>query len=691
MLFLFEIKKLIKNRAISVSALILLALTAALALRSAANAEQVFIDSAEAAQAYEAFALDTENKAATALRRAKSAYAAEYYSAAKEEYRAARERIEFKSGCVTGWDELLSFDAPLFAGLFMSVMLGAAAFYEDRRIGMASVIAASKNGRRRLAADRMLAAILLSALFALAAAGITFICFKTAGTLQNGGFVLQSAPSFFHSAEKLTLGRAFVILALRRLPVCAAVTAGACLVSKLMRGYIPILLVSAAFPVMEFAAFSLRYNAADVLLKNANVFAYGSGYLLERFYRVRLFGAVRPEALVFDAAAGLIISLSGLAVFLPERGSGAPKKLLRLPERIKLPHMKARPHGLFAWEFAKLLRAPAVLIPVCLCLGLGVWGILKNAPLKQSEGEKLYRGYCAEFSGKSFFEIDGLIAEEEGGILSANARMDEADRLYDNGQMDFDEYNAVSAEYIDCLRREGLLPVLRARLYYLIGTSAKLNTSLDYVYDTGLNKLIGLENGILPMLAVILLACCPFLKERESGFINLLRTGKNGRGRIYLVRLAFVLLCALAVTLLFSAAELYALSGDGIFESLKTPAASLEALRKMGTTSIGAYLCNVFAMRLAAALCMALVTYALSTRFESPFAVLAPALGWLLVSFALRRLGVSFPPADISAFVSGHAAFAKAGQAAWLNMLPLIAITVLFVAYSYRRFTRTVK
>ena len=96
-------------------------------------------------------------------------------------------------------------------------------------------------------------------------------------------------------------------------------------------------------------------------------------------------------------------------------------------------------------------------------------------------------------------------------------------------------------------------------------------------------------------------------------------------------------------------------------------------------------------MRLAAAVCIALITYALSTRFENPFAVLAPALGWLLVSFALRRLGVSFPPADLSAFVSGHAAFAKAGRAAWFNMLPLIAATVLLVAYSYRRFTRTVK
>lgn len=364
---------------------------------------------------------------------------------------------------------------------------------------------------------------------------------------------------------------AFILLTMRRCLILAAVTAGACLISKLMSGYIPILLVCAAFPVIEFALFSVRYNAVDVFMKNANIFAYGTGYLFERYYSVRFFGAAHPEGVITAAAVALFAVFSLLAALLPERRKEGAKKLLRLPEKIKLPQIKARPHGLFAWEFVKLLHAPAVLIPVCLCLCLCVWGILKNAPLKQNEGEKLYRGYCAEFSGKSFLEIDGRLAEEEGRILSADARMDEADRLYDSGQMDFDEYNAVSADYIDCLRREGLLPVLRARLDYLIDTSAELNGSLDFVYDTELNKLIGLEKGILPMLAVILLACCPFLKERESGFVNLLRTGKNGRGRIYLVRLAFVLLCAASVTLFFSAAELYALSVDGIFESLKPP------------------------------------------------------------------------------------------------------------------------
>ena len=691
MLLFYEFKKLIKNKAVTASMLILLAVIAIAAVRGAANVKSAVIDAYEAHEAYLEFALDTENAAGIALSRTNGGYAEEYYAEVIETYRAARELIDFKSGDASGWDELLRFDAPFFAGLFFAVLLGAAAFYEDRRIGAASVIAASKRGRGTLSVCRLLSAVLLLLLFSVAAAGVSYLCFRIFGGLHNGGFILQSAPSFFKSAEDLTLLDAFILLAMRRCLILAAVTAGACLISKLMSGYIPILLVCAAFPVIEFALFSVRYNAVDVFMKNANIFAYGTGYLFERYYSVRFFGAAHPEGVITAAAVALFAVFSLLAVLLPERRKEGAKKLLRLPEKIKLPQIKARPHGLFAWEFVKLLHAPAVLIPVCLCLCLCVWGILKNAPLKQNEGEKLYRGYCAEFSGKSFLEIDGRLAEEEGRILSADARMDEADRLYDSGQMDFDEYNAVSADYIDCLRREGLLPVLRARLDYLIDTSAELNGSLDFVYDTGLNKLIGLEKGILPMLAVILLACCPFLKERESGFVNLLRTGKNGRGRIYLVRLAFVLLCAASVTLFFSAAELYALSGDGIFESLKTPAASLEALRKMGTTPIGAYLAEVSAMRLAAALCIALITYALSTRFESPFAVLAPALGWLLVSFALRRLGVSFPPADISAFVSGHAAFAKAGRAAWLNMLPLIAVTALLIAYSYRRFTRTVK
>ena len=571
------------------------------------------------------------------------------------------------------------------------MLLGAAAFYEDRRIGAASVIAASKRGRGTLSVCRLLSAVLLLLLFSIAVSGVSYLCFRIFAGLQNGGFVLQSAPSFFRSAEDLTLLDAFILLSLRRCLILAAVTAGACLISKLISGYIPILLVCAAFPVIEFALFSVRYNAVDVFVKNANMFAYGTGYLFERYYSVRLFGAAHPESVITAAAFALLAVFSLLAVLLPERRKEGAKKLLRLPEKIKLPQIKARPHGLFAWEFAKLLRAPAVLIPVCLCLGLCIGGILKNAPVKKSSGEALYRSYCEGYAGLSIEELTERIDEEQTRINMGKAKIDEADSLLMAGKISYEEYDEIFDEYIDSLLGEGIMPTFRSRLDYLTDTSFELGCDMELVYDTGLNKLIGQERGILPMIAIALLACCPFLKERENGFVNLLRTCKRGRGRIYVTRLAFVLLCAIAVTILFSAAELYALSGDGIFESLKTPAASLEALRKMGTTPIGAYLAEVFAMRLAAALCIALITYALSTRFESPFAVLAPALGWLLVSFALRRLGVSFPPADISAFVSGHAALSTAGQAAWLYILPLAAVTVLLIACSYRSFTRTVK
>ena len=153
-----------------------------------------------------------------------------------------------------------------------------------------------------------------------------------------------------------------------------------------------------------------------------------------------------------------------------------------------------------------------------------------------------------------------------------------------------------------------------------------------------------------------------------------------------MTRLLFTAVCVLVVTALFSAAELYAHSSDGIFDALSAPAASLEKLRYFGTTSIGSVLAQTYLMRLIAALCSALITFALSSWFESIFPVLAPAAGWALISFALRRLGMSFPPADLSAFLSGAAALISSGPSAWLFMLPLAAITALSVAWSFNRY-----
>ena len=210
---------------------------------------------------------------------------------------------------------------------------------------------------------------------------------------------------------------------------------------------------------------------------------------------------------------------------------------------------------------------------------------------------------------------------------------------------------------------------------------------MEFVYDTGLNKLLSMDTNFLFVLAVLLIACSPFYKERESGASEVLRSYKHGRRRLFLTRLSFAAACALAITALFSAAELYALSGDGIFDALEAPAASLELLRGFGTASIGSVLIQIYLMRLIAALCAALITFALSTRFESIFPVLAPAAGWALISFALRRLGMGFPPADLSALLSGSAALISSGPSAWLYLLPLAAITAFSVVWSYKRYS----
>ena len=686
MLFLYEIKKLIKNRAALALMLLLLTVTLAAAIRSAGIAKEKYVEAEEAAASYAAFVSDTERAANTALRAAKEGYAVSYYSEVIERYFAALESVAFKSGDVSGWDELLLFEVPFFAGLLVSVMLGAVSFYEDRRKGTSQIITVSKNGRRVLAAFRVLSAVFLSLVFCLLSALVAYLCFLVMGLLKNGGFPLQSAASFVSSAESLSLAQTFVLLTLRRCLVLAAVTAGACLVSKLLSGYIPILLVSAAFPAVEFALFSIRYNAVDVFVKNVNIFAYGTGYLFKRFYCVRLICIAHPEKVILFASAAATVIFASLAVFLPESGKAGGLDRIKLPFSLRLPKIKAHPHGLFAWEFVKLLRAPAILLPVLICLVVGITGIIKNGPVKASQSEELYRAYCEEYSGRSIEEVCDLISEEEMRIQMGIGRMDEADALYDAGKMSLDEYNEISREYIDCLIREGQTNALKARADYLLDASSELGSNMEFVYDTGLNKLLSRDTNFLFVLAVILLACSPFYKEKESGANEVIRSYKNGRRRLYLTRLAFVSICALAVTALFSAAELYAHSGDGIFEALSAPAASLEKLRCFGAASIGSVLIQINLMRFLAALCAALITFALSTRFESIFPVLAPTAGWAIISFALRRLGMSFPPADLSALLSGYAALISSGPAAWLYMLPLAAITAFAVAWSYNRY-----
>lgn len=686
MLLFYEAKKLISNRAIAFISLILLALTALAALNGAARAKMIYIDAEEAKKEYAAFADETVRTASTALKASRGDFTSSYYAEVVERYRAAKESTVFESGDITGWDELIRLDLPLFTGLFVSILLGAAAFYEDARLGMSGVILASKRGRGYESGGRLAAAVILSLLFLTASTLISFLCFKTAGLLQNGGFSLQSAPSFAHSEAELSLTEAYITVFFRRCLVMAAVTAAACFFAKLITGYVHIILALAVFPVLEFALFSVRYSAVDVFVKNVNLFAYGSSYLLERFYCVRLFGMAYPESVTTAAliAAGLVFS--GLCVLVPERRKGSVKRGLRVLYKPELPLPPARGHSLFSWEFIKLLHSPAILLPVCLCVVLGIAGILKNSPVKVNDGERLYRSYCEQYVGHTLDEVSALLDGEETRILAGAARIDEADRLFEQGSMTDGEYQQIFNEYMSCLIAQGMLPSLRARLDALTEAASGLSREPEFVYDTGYKKLLGADANIFLSLAAVLTACTPFLGERSSGFSLLARSYRNGRKKLYLTRLLYVCAGTVTVFVLFSLAELFALGNDGIFESLQAPSASLDKLIKLGELPIGASLIMMYAMRLAALLCAALITLGLSARFESPIVVLVPASGWLLISLALRKLGVSFLPVDLSAFVSGSAALISSGVTAWLGILPTLALTVFGIMYSYRKY-----
>ena len=125
MLFLFEIKKLFCVKALSVLMLVCIAITAVTAVSAAGSAEKCVVNAQQAREEYLQFASELKTQARAALRvreRTGDSYARSYYSAMIGAYERAENGICFKSGDVGGWDELLRFDVPFFAGITVSTM-----------------------------------------------------------------------------------------------------------------------------------------------------------------------------------------------------------------------------------------------------------------------------------------------------------------------------------------------------------------------------------------------------------------------------------------------------------------------------------------------------------------------------------------------------------------------------------------
>lgn len=144
------------------------------------------------------------------------------------------------------------------------------------------------------------------------------------------------------------------------------------------------------------------------------------------------------------------------------------------------------------------------------------------------------------------------------------------------------------------------------------------------------NMLKRLTGGILGVLALILLIVPVYSAERQSEAENIIRCTKKGRGKIFVRKLIYVVLCTFAVSTIIYAAELYEIMLNYSLKGLAAPVQNIKLLESFPfDISIGAFLGIWYAVRtlvLFAAACISMCISVFNVRQDRAYLASLPLL-----------------------------------------------------------------
>ena len=92
-----------------------------------------------------------------------------------------------------------------------------------------------------------------------------------------------------------------MIIVAGRTLACVLVCGFCAVLSNVLNSYVLILAGGLLPAAAEFALYKINFSGVDVFAKNVNLFSFGGGYLLKRYYSVRLFGCADAYVATYSA------------------------------------------------------------------------------------------------------------------------------------------------------------------------------------------------------------------------------------------------------------------------------------------------------------------------------------------------------------------------------------------------------
>ena len=563
-------------------------------------------------------------------------FTARYYNMIVDKYSALVTDKEPEA--VTGYGQYLSY---IYVDLFLlscCAFCAAFVFRREKETGEMQTLYAYKHGRRGYAAVKLTACAITTVVLVL-----LFCVSSFAGVFARGGFVdftgggarLQDLKAFIYAPNEISVLSAVFVSALYKIPVCIALAFFAGGASYLFNSGALSAAVSVLFMYGSYMLNNRSYINKNAFFRNCNLFAaIRPVNIFGELRCIDVFGLAIPAYVVNIVLPLLLTVFFGAAFFILHLNRASvtirlPKLNFKSKRRIR----QAKPHGLFAYEFGKIIKSRlcVAVIAVMLIAGAVVSVISVRAfPYP----EQVYKKYCERWQGRYCYEIEDEYNAEakkinDGFEAYAAIRfgrpvegIDDPTRAADYYIANYEGFNLFREKY-------ERLCELHAQ-----GKDAPI------LFEGGYKRFFSSGADVFLILSAVFLCTYLATYDRVNNTESVVTTTKNGRGKLPGIKFAALMTVSGALYASFTLITFLPV----LFKfGMTLPGANTYAVpgfESTGGMTLGLYVALMFILRFIGVVLLCLFCCGISSLIKNHITAMA-ATAWiyLVPTFLLKNIG----------------------------------------------------
>jgi hypothetical protein len=344
-----------------------------------------------------------------------------------------------------------------------------------------------------------------------------------------------------------------------------------------------------------------------------------------------------------------------LTVFLVTVYLFSNQKLIRLPfffPKINIHNLifSRNTYGtkLFYHETWKAFIMQKALLVIMLLIGIQFY-TYSNIETNQSSNEFYYKGYMLKLLGESTKEKEVYLLQEQKLFEAAISDINHLGKQLQDGLLTKDEYFVQIQGDQDILKYQNAFQAAKEKSQYIKDLNKTTGKSAWFVYDTGYNQLTAKDSNntdftlaLLLTIALVSSISSMLAYERSVASINILRTCKYGRGKLFIQKSLISIMVAIPIYIIVYIPQLLYIFNVYGHVGLNAPVCSLLHLANIPfDLTIGQYIIMIYLIRLLAVITTVMIILFVSEISKNTVTAMIISTGVIIMPIIISLLGVS--------------------------------------------------